>query len=150
MPSSNFKLYSISFLALGVSLCVFNLFHWAQPVSVLAEIKPKLGRNIASTIDVPTTAPRKLKILSYDCSKPQDFETLHSEVRIALINCAHVQKTTNVFNLANQFQATLFEQNNTVVTDYIPLVQKKNTIELAMNNKSNHKIVVYRTTHDAR
>lgn len=151
MPSSNLNHFSISFVIFGVTLAAFNLFHWSQPPSVLAVISPRLTRNIASTIDNDVVKPsRSEKTLAYDCTNPQELKTLHAEVRIALLNCKTMTKTSNIFNTSNRFQATLFPEKDLLITDYIPLVEKTNTIEVREKANSSHNIVVHRTTYDAR
>lgn len=151
MPSSNVNHFSVSFVVFGVTLAAFNLFHWSRPPSMLAEISPRISRHIASTEGTEVARPsRSEKILSYDCTNPQELKTLHSEVRIALLNCKTMTKTSNVFNTQNRFQATLFAEKDLLITDYIPLISNSNTIEVSEKANTSRKIVVYRTTHDAR
>lgn len=151
MPSNDFKYHSLSIVVFGVALLVFNVFNWTQPPSVLATIKPHLGRGLASIEDnsgMPKL--RNLKILTYDCNNPQEFNTAEKEVRIALHNCKAVEKLSKITNSQNYFQATLFTENKFFITDYIPLVDKINSIHVAGPRQSALKIVVNRTYHDAR
>ncbi len=133
-----------------MTIAAFNLFHWSQPPSVLAEMSPRISRYIASVEDKAESAPRSEKILAYDCTNPQELKTLHAEIRIALLNCSAVTKATHIFNADNRFQATLFSEKELFITDYIPLVDKTNTIQLSNKANLTRKIVVYKTTHDAR
>ena len=151
MPSNDFKYYSLSLVVFSVSLLAFNIFNWTQPPSVLAGINPHIGRNIASIEDSTTISkPRNIKVLTYDCENPQAFNTDEREVRIALHNCGGREKITAIKNAQNYFQATLFNEESFLITDYIPLVNKTNAIKVVDNTNTELKIVVYKTYNDAR
>jgi hypothetical protein len=90
------------------------------------------GRSLAS-------APSTLMSLDVDCDKPIEQGTSSSRIRLNGRLCggdpiagARKLLKANITNHSNQYVATVFSDNeeNKFSTDYIPLLDGKNTIHL--------------------